>query len=320
MPKSNFKIIIGLLLLFTGAIFFGLTYGSVNVPWRELFLEKNRSILYVRLLRIILACAAGSGLSVCGIVLQAILRNPLADPYLLGTSSGASLGAVMALAFGLNALYMPVAAFCGAILAVLIVYFVANERGRLYANSLILAGVIVSIAFSGIVVFTVSISPNEALYGLMWWLWGSLEVYNVQILSIVCALVAIAVSIIFVFCQDLNAISLGEERARHLGINTELSKKILLTLASLITAGLVCVCGIIGFVGLIVPHSVRLLCGANHRRLIPLSCLLGSVFMIVCDTLGRVLFAPVQIPIGVTTAIVGAPVFIILFKKRQRGV
>ena len=318
MPKSNFKIIIGLLLLFTGAIFFGLTYGSVNVPWRELFLEKNRSILYVRLLRIILACAAGSGLSVCGIVLQAVLRNALADPYLLGTSSGASLGAVTALALGFNVLYMPVAAFCGAALAVLIVYFVANERGRLYAHSLILAGVIVSIAFSGIVVFTVSISPNEALYGLMWWLWGSLEVYNVQVLSLVCAVVAIATAIIFIFYQDLNAISLGEERARYLGVNIELSKKILLILASLVTASLVCVCGVIGFVGLIVPHTVRLLCGANHRRLIPLSCLLGSVFMIFCDTLGRVLFAPVQVPIGVTTAIVGAPIFIILFKKRQK--
>jgi iron complex transport system permease protein len=319
MLKNNFRAIIGLSLLFAGAIIFGLICGSVRIPWCELFLEKNRPILYVRLLRIILACAAGSGLSICGIVLQAVLRNPLADPYLLGTSSGASLGAVMALALGLNALYMPLVAFCGAIFAVLIVYAVANERGRLYAHSLILAGVIVSIALSGIVVFTVSISPNEALYGLMWWLWGSLEVYNVQALFMVCVLVATAVVVIFVFHQDLNAISLGEERARHLGINTELSKKILLILASLVTASLVCVCGIIGFVGLIVPHTVRLLCGANHRRLIPLSCLLGSVFMIICDTLGRVIFAPVQLPIGVTTAVLGAPVFIFLFRKRQRS-
>jgi iron complex transport system permease protein len=311
------KILFLFLLIFLGAIIFAVTKGSVNIPLHELLSVENQSIIYVRLLRILLAIVAGSGLSVCGIVLQAILRNPLADPYLLGTSSGAGLGAVLAVVLGLSGFYMPLVAFAAAILTVGLVYFIARENGAINPHSLILSGVIASIALSGIMVFAVSVSPNEALYGLMWWLWGSLEVYDLKLLFIVSGIVFAGIAVIYVFAQDLNAISLGEEKAIHLGINVEWVKKIMIVLTSLITASLVCVCGVIGFVGLIIPHLVRIVGGADHKRLLPLSILGASSFLIICDTLGRVIFSPVQIPIGVVTAIIGAPIFIILFKNRQ---
>ena len=298
-------------------IIFGVLKGSVNLSFSELFAPENRPILHLRLVRVILAIIAGSGLSVCGIALQAILRNPLAEPYLLGTSSGAGLAAVIALTLGLAVTYIPFAAFIGAILSTLLVYYISRERGKIGVQSLILSGIIVSIAFSAIILFLLSTSEREALHGISWWLWGNLEVFDFKLLSIVGVIVAFGIFTVYMFSQDLNAISIGEEEAVHLGINVELMKKILLFLVSLITAAIISVCGVIGFVGLIIPHMSRLIIGPNHKLLIPVSCVLSSAFMILCDSLARTIFAPSEIPIGVITAIVGAPIFIILLKKSE---
>ncbi|MFA4993072.1 MAG: iron ABC transporter permease [Candidatus Omnitrophota bacterium] len=313
--KKRFVILFFLLGL---AVIFGLVKGAVNIPLASLLLKDNQVIFNLRLLRIAAAVLVGSGLAVSGIALQAILRNPLAEPYLLGTSSGAGLAAVTAAILGLSRLYMPLAAFLGAILSIILVYSLAKERGLIADKSLILSGVIVSVAFSSIIVFLVSLFGNEAMHEMNWWLWGSLQVYDYKLLFLVALPVVLGICGIYLFAQDLNAISLGEEEAVHLGINTQAIKKILILITAIITASLICICGIIGFVGLIVPHMMRLVVGPDHKILIPVTCLAASIFVVLCDLLSRTLFAPVEIPIGVITAIIGAPVFIILLKKGKR--
>ncbi|MFH0912758.1 MAG: iron ABC transporter permease [Candidatus Omnitrophota bacterium] len=318
MRQSLRNKILLLFIILISVILMGVFKGSVNIAFSELLLKINKPILYLRLFRILVGIIAGSGLAVSGIVLQAILKNPLAEPYLLGTSSGAGLGAVIAIITGISGIYLPLAAFIGAILSIILVYNLARQKNKIPPQSLILSGVIVSIAFSAIIIFLISLSGNEALHGITWWLWGSLQVYDFKLLFIVSAIVIIGISVIYMFSQDLNAISLGEEEAMHLGIDIESVKKALILIISLITASLVCICGIIGFVGLIIPHMMRLIVGPNHKILIPTTCLAAAIFMVACDIISRTLFPPLEIPIGVITAILGAPVFILLLKIKQR--
>ncbi len=317
MNKRLRKKILLLFVILFFAVFLGIFKGSVNIPFSELLLKTNQPILNLRLFRILMGIVAGMGLAVSGIVLQAILRNSLAEPYLLGTSSGAGLGAVIAIVIGASRIYLPLAAFIGAILSIILVYNLAKQNNKILPQSLILSGVIVSVALSAIIVFLISISGNEALHGMTWWLWGSLQVYDFKLLLIVSAIVFFGMAVIYIFSQDLNAISIGEEEAIHLGIDVESVKKILILITSLITASLVCICGIIGFVGLMIPHMMRLIVGPNHKILIPTTCLAAAIFMVVCDTFSRTLFPPLEIPIGVITAILGAPTFIFLLKMKQ---
>ena len=317
--RSNFKIIIGILVfgLFL-VVFFGIIKGSVNVAFSDLLLRENRQILNLRILRVIVAIIAGSGLAVSGIALQAILRNSLAEPYLLGTSSGAGLGAVVAIILGLSAAFLPLTAFIGAILSVVLAYNISRQNNKISEQSLILSGVIISVALSAIIVLLISISGNQVLHGITWWLWGSLQVYSPKLIFIVSLVVLTGVAGIYIYSQDLNAISIGEEEAVHLGIKIETVKKILIVITSLVTASIVCLCGIIGFVGLMIPHIMRLIVGPNHKVLIPSTCLAAAIFMVFCDMLSRVIFPPLEIPIGVITAILGAPTFIFLLKHKQR--
>jgi iron complex transport system permease protein len=307
-----------LLALFCGVVMFGLIKGAVDIPLDKLFLKENQVIFNMRFLRILAAILAGSGLAVSGIALQAILRNPLAEPYLLGTSSGAGLAVVIAMVAGISKVYMPLAAFIGAVASIILVYNLARQGNRIADKSLVLSGVIISIAFSSIIVFLISLFGDKAVHEITWWLWGSLEVYDYRLMLLVSMPVILGIAAIYVFSQDLNAISAGEEEAIHLGIDTQKIKKTLILITALITASLICICGIIGFVGLIVPHTMRLAVGPNHKTLIPATCLAASIFMVACDLLSRTLFAPIEIPIGVITAIIGAPVFIILLKKGRR--
>jgi len=310
------KKILPILFLFLFiAIATGLIKGAVNIPFNQLLSKENQTIFNLRLLRIAAAILTGSGLAVSGIALQAILRNPLAEPYLLGTSSGAGLAAVIAVILGISRIYMPLAAFLGAVLSIIIVYILSREGPKVKDKSLILSGVIISVAFSSVIVFLVTLFGNEAMHEMNWWLWGSLQVYDYKLLILVAIPVIAGIITIYIFSQDLNAISIGEEEAIHLGVDTQLVKKIIVLITALITASLICICGIIGFVGLIVPHMMRLVAGPNHKTLIPVTCLAASLFMIICDTLARTLFSPLEIPIGVITAIIGAPVFIILLKR-----
>lgn len=318
MPKYLNKKLLILLCLLVICVILAITNGAVNIPLTELLSKGNQLILNMRILRILAAILAGCGLAVSGIALQAILRNPLAEPYLLGTSSGAGLAAVAGIIFGLSRIYMPLAAFLGAVASIILVYGLAREGKRISDNSLILAGVIVSIALSAVIVFLISISGNAAIHEMSWWLWGNMQVYDPRLVGFISVPVILGILAVFIFAQDLNAISMGEEEAMHLGINTQNIKKIVILITALITASLICICGIIGFVGLIVPHMMRKIVGPNHKVLIPATCVAASLFMVFCDLLSRTLFAPVEIPIGVITAMIGAPLFIILLKKGRR--
>lgn len=318
MTKSLNKRILFLVSLLVIAVLLGVTKGSVKLSMTELLLQGNRYILYLRLSRVLMAILAGSGLAVSGIALQAILKNSLAEPYILGTSSGAGLGAVLAIIIGMSKTFIPLMAFLGAILTIILVYNLARQGNKVPVQSLILSGVIISISLSAVIVYLVSTSGNEALHGMMWWLWGNLQVYDLNLLLMVGIVVILGIVVIFILAQDLNAISIGEEEAIHLGINTETVKKILFFITSLITASIVSICGIIGFVGLIIPHMMRFVVGPNHRVLIPATCLAAAIFMIMCDMFSRTMLSPLEIPIGVITAVIGAPVFIILLRSKQK--
>lgn len=315
--KTSFIfLVLVVMLLFSSGM--GVLRGAVRLSWQEVFAWPLHPVIGLRLMRIAAALIAGSGLAVCGVVLQAVLRNPLADPYLLGTSSGAGLGAVIALSLGFSSLFLPAAGFIGALGSLALVYSMASRQSRISGHSLILAGVIVSVGLSAVIVFLVTFSVHEALHGMTWWLWGSLRVYDLRLLALVAAVVIPGVCFMYAFSQDLNAMSIGDEEAVHLGIPVERVKKILLFAASLVTAAIVCICGIIGFVGLMIPHMMRLVIGPNHRRLIPASCLAAAVFMIFSDFIARTAFVPLELPIGVITALIGAPVFIILMQRSAR--
>jgi len=315
--SQKIKVIL-LLVILLAAVILGICKGSADISFGELFSQDRQQILHLRIARVTLGILVGAGLGICGVALQAILRNPLADPYLLGTSSGAGFGAVLALIFGLSSAYLPLFAFGGAILSIILVYNLAREGNKVRAQSLILSGVIVAIALSGLIVFLVSLSSDKALHGMMWWLLGSLQIYEYKLLVLAAVIVISGILGIAFLAQDLNAISIGEETAFHLGIEVETVKKILFVITSLVTGALVSISGMIGFVGLIIPHMMRLVVGPNHKILIPATCLSGAAFLVICDAFARSLFPPVEIPIGVITSLFGAPVFIILLKRRQK--
>jgi len=300
------------------AIAAAMNFGSTNLHLLDLCKPENSQILYLRLSRVLLGLLAGAGLATAGVIFQGILRNPLAEPYVLGVSSGAGLGAVLAIFFGLGLEFMPLTAFLGAMLTMFLVLNLSQINGRVSAQGLLLSGVIIGAIFSSLLLFFVSVSSNEAMHGITWWLLGSLQIFDFRILWLVAIMVVLGICIAVYFSRDLNAISLGEEEAGHLGVNVEMVEKILFIVASLVSAGIVCLCGIIGFVGLIIPHAVRMLFGSDNRVALPASAICAGAFLIIADTLSRTLMPPIEIPIGVITALIGGPVFIILLRKKQR--
>ncbi|MCK4248748.1 MAG: iron ABC transporter permease [Candidatus Omnitrophica bacterium] len=321
--KKRKQVIGILLILLILAVFVFSLIGAVYIAPHELFSSENRDIYELRLMRILLGLIAGAGLSVAGVIFQGILRNPLAEPYVLGISSGASLGAVLAIVLGLGKLwggihFLPVAAFSGAVLTLILVYNLARMGGRVPVQSLILSGVVVGAMFSAVVMFLVSISPNEKLHDIIWWMLGNLQIFDRKYLIIVLIATGAGIIAAMFFARDLNAIAIGEEEALHLGIKVDTVKKILFCLASLITGVIVSACGLIGFVGLIIPHTMRLIIGPDHRGLLPASCLGGAIFLITCDTLARTVILPAELPIGVITALIGGPFFLTLLRKKRQ--
>ncbi len=293
--------------------------GAVHVPLDGM---ANSGIIHLRVARILLAVVAGAGLSVAGVVFQALLRNPLAEPYILGVSSGAGLGAASAILLGFGmfgAFTVPLMAFAGALATILLVYALAREpNGAVPVQTLLLSGVIVSAVLGSIMMFLVSTSSSENLHNVVWWLLGNLQIFDWALLKVVFAVVAGGVLIAILFARDLNIMTLGEEPAAHLGLNVEHTKIIFFLIASLMTGATVAACGLIGFVGLIVPHTVRLAIGPDHRRLLPASALAGSIFLVIGDSFARTVVAPIEIPIGVVTAFLGGPFFLFLLRRRRR--
>jgi len=287
--------------------------------------SESSIILDLRLPRILSGALVGSALAMAGAVLQALLRNPLADPFVLGISSGAAVGAVLAILFGLGSTFLgtyavPGFAFGGALFTLFLVYFIARVEGRARTNTMLLAGVIVSSFFSAVIMFLISATSDEQIYNVTFWLMGNLEYMASQPLGVVFLYLVAGGGILLALARDFNLLSLGEETASELGVDVERVKKTAFIFASLITGAVVSVSGLIGFVGLIVPHVVRMIWGPDHRFLLPASALVGAMLMVVADTLARTVMAPTEIPVGVVTAMGGAPFFVYLLRKKGHAV
>lgn len=279
----------------------------------------ERSILLeIRLPRVLLTGLVGMGLSVSGVVLQALLRNPLAEPFVLGISSGAALGALssMALGAGFLPLSTPLAAFLGAMGTVALVLGIAGGRGRLEMTRLLLTGVIINAFFTSLIMLILSLSRAEQLHSMMFWLYGDLSGARYSHAGFVGPGALGALAVIWSQARSLNLLGLGERTAMQLGVEVDRSKLLLLFVTALLTALVVSVSGLIGFVGLIVPHLLRMLLGPDHRLLVPAGALAGAVFLILADALARTLISPAEVPVGVVTAALGAPFFILLLATR----
>lgn len=274
-----------------------------------------------RLPRILIACVVGAGLSLAGVAFQALLRNPLAEPYILGISSGGSLGAVIAIILGLESVRglptLPFFAFLGALSTMFLVYSIARIGGRVPTHTLLLAGVIVNAFFSAVIMFLVSMVRADETHRFLLWSMGNLSPMETTLTMMAMSLIILGGIALYCYAQSFNLFSLGEESAAQLGVEVERVKKISFVLASLITGAAVSACGIIGFVGLIVPHMVRMTIGADHRILMPTSALAGASFLVAADTIARTITAPAEIPVGVVTAICGGPFFIYLLRRKR---
>jgi iron complex transport system permease protein len=275
-------------------------------------------VLAFRLPRALLGLLVGGGLALAGSVLQALLRNPLAEPYILGISGGAAAGAVLALSLGLSVLgsgALPAAAFGGALLAIVLVFRVAAAADRaMDVRVLLLAGVVVGAFFSAIIAFVLAFSRAQTVRSAVLWMMGSLAGAGWGEVAVVSLYTLPATLVLLAMARPLNLLSVGEETASYLGTNVETVKRVAFGVASLVTAAGVAVVGVIGFVGLIVPHGIRLLVGSDQRALLPLSFLAGAVFLALADLAARLVLAPAEIPIGVITALVGVPLFLILLR------
>jgi iron complex transport system permease protein len=316
--KSGLFIYGMLALLLAAACGVSLATGSTHLPWVEAW---SRGILSLRIARTAMAAVAGAGLSVAGVVFQALLRNALAEPYVLGVTAGAGLGAAVAIVAGISAVGLwtvPGMAFVGALATILLVQALARTpSGAAPVETLLLAGVTTSAVLNSLLMFLVYKAPRDKLQDVVWWLLGNLLVTDWRLLEIVAAVVVLGAVISALWARDLNLLALGDETAAHLGLNVAPSRQMFFVLASLVTGATVAACGIIGFVGLIVPHAVRLIVGPDHRRLVPAAALAGASFLILADCLGRAVLAPVEIPIGVVTALAGGPLFLVLLRKHR---
>ncbi len=282
-------------------------------------------IFIIRLQRVLLAVLVGAALACSGVVLQAILRNPLADPYILGISSGAGLGAIIAMLSGITwSLWAgsPIAmfAFVGAMVTVWLVWSIGHFTGRSQVTSLLLAGVVVNAFFSAIIIFLTSIAKSELLRSTTYWLMGNITNQNASVLLTAAICIITGIILLFSLSNRLNIITLGEYEAKGLGVNTEKTKVLSFALAAFVTAVAVSLSGLIGFVGLIVPHGVRLVFGPDHRQILPLSAIIGGIFLVIADTLARTVFGQEQLPVGIITAITGGPFFLILLARHTKKV
>ena len=279
-------------------------------------------MVQIRFPRVLMGFLVGASLAAVGVTLQALLRNPLADPYVLGVSSGSALGVSIAILFGIGSTFMllpvlPLFGFAGALLALVLIYRLAQSKGRLPVHSLLLAGVILNAILTAFIMFITSIMEPNRSAGLMAWLMGSLTAPGYPALGVFLIYVVFVLGILMNKAQSLNVLTLGEETARSLGVETEGVKKQLFVLTALLTGAIVSVSGMIGFVGMVVPHAVRLLIGSDHRLLLPASALVGGMFLSLADTIARTIMAPAEIPVGIVTALAGGPFFLYLLLWRK---
>ncbi|MGD8360758.1 MAG: iron ABC transporter permease [Gemmatimonadota bacterium] len=309
------------------AVFLSVRLGHVSLGTGDVFraLKGNgnpthtRILLEIRLPRALLGVLVGGGLALSGSVFQALLRNPLAEPYILGISGGSAAGAVLVLSLGLvtvSSVLLPAAAFAGALLAIVLVFRVAASADRsLDVRVLLLAGVVVGSFFTAVIALLLSISEAQAVRSAVLWMMGSLAGASWTRVLLVAGYTLPSGLVLMGMARSLNLLSIGEETAGYLGTDVERVKRTAYGVASLITAAGVAVAGIIGFVGLIVPHALRLIVGSDQRLLLPLSFLAGAAFLTSADLVARLILDPSEVPIGVITAFLGVPLFLVLLRR-----
>lgn len=299
--------------------------GATDITWQRVWsgVSPDREIFFIaRLPRILFGALVGGSLAVAGVLFQAILRNSLATPFTLGVSSGSSFAAVVVIWLGLDVVFLgipflPIAAFIGAALTMLLVFFIAQARQALPTFTLLLAGVTLNFIFAALILFIHYAANFTQSYMMVRWLMGSLDVVDYTTLIKITPFVLVALLVLLWHAAELNPLAAGEDWATSRGVDIERLKKLSYFVGSLLTGAVTAFSGPIGFVGLIVPHSLRLVAGPDHRILIPASFFIGAAFLVVCDTAARTLFAPTEIPVGVITALLGGPFFIILLKRKK---
>jgi iron complex transport system permease protein len=317
-----------LLMLLLGALLLGLAAGSagfgLSAVVKSLKGESgaelmNAIIWRLRLPRVLLAALLGATLSLGGMVFQALLRNPLAEPYILGISGGSAIGAIVGILLGLARFPgVWLTAFAGSLATLGLLYLMASGRSMLRGNTLLLSGVMVNAFCSAVILFLVSIAQDSRLHNIIFWLMGDLAAATNQNVISLSATVVPCFIIIFSRSHALNLLTLGNDMARTMGVNIRTTTSLLLVVTSLMVSATVSYCGLVGFVGLVMPHLLRMIWGPDHRLLAPASILGGAAFMVICDMLARTLPEQGEMPVGVITALIGAPLFVYLLRKSNR--
>lgn len=307
-----------LTVLLAAAMLAGCLVGAVDFDRGEIL---NSPIFWqLRLPRVLLSVVVGAVLSVCGAAYQSIFRNPLTDPYVLGVSSGASLGAAVAILVGLEAYLWGVGgcALVAALLTVLLIYKIASIGNRMHTTTLLLTGVCLTLLISAVISFLMVLN-HEKMDSIIFWTMGSFGSATWTDVAIVAPVAVVGIGVVLYYSRDLNLLLAGSEAARSMGVEVERVKRSLLLFTTLMVAFAVSACGVIGFVGLIVPHAVRLVVGPDNRRVVPYSIVCGALFVLVCDTLARTMLRPSELPVGSLTSIVGAPLFIYLLYRNKKN-
>lgn len=290
--------------------------GAAHIDWRDL--PHSEIFWQLRLPREVLALLVGATLSICGAAYQSLFRNPLTDPYILGVSSGASLGAAVAILLGFEAYFYGVglSALVTSLLTVVLIYRIASIGNRLHTTTLLLTGVCLTLLIGALVSFLM-VMHHDKMDRIIFWTMGSFASASWMDIAIVAPVAIVGIVLLLVYAKDLNILLAGGNEAQSLGVETEKVKRIILFVTTLMVAFSVASCGVIGFVGLIVPHAVRLVMGPDNRRLMPVAVFVGALFMLLCDTAARTLFQPSELPVGSLTAIVGAPLFIYMLYRNK---
>ena len=326
------SVLLALAALLAAALSAGLVLGQSGLSLAEVFgalfggAEGASAdiVLRIRLPRVALAAGVGASLAVAGVLFQALLRNPLADPFILGISGGAALGGISVLAFGtaigLAQSAVPVASFAGAIVTTVLLFGLTGFGGRVSTTGLLLTGVVFNAFASAAIVFIASVAGLAEGASIFLWLIGSLSTGDVQLSLWVAAFLFFGLACALPLARGLNLLALGDESASQLGVDVERHKRILLLATSLMVGAAVAVSGLIGFVGLIIPHLLRLVLGPDHRLLVPASALGGAAFLVLCDTAARMVLPGRELPVGAITAIVGGPLFLFLLRRHHRTV
>ncbi len=331
MQKKYIKWMISVLVLvflLAGSVLLALMAGEIDFSMPELikFFSDKTGIEYtilsrIRLPRIILGLSVGGALSLAGVLLQGIYRNPLVEPYTLGISGGASLAVAVTIVFGLNmslgAYMLPVAGFIGSMVTIFFVYSLSLGKYSINVNKMLLLGVMVSFIASSAMMFLMATTTTQNLQSIIFWVMGSLDETNMMLIKIVFFTSVTGLVASYLFANSLNALRLGESNAKHLGINTGLAIRVLFIIASLMTGVSVAVAGVIGFVGLVIPHLMRMVVGSDFRVLLITSFLGGGVFVVLSDIIARIIIAPNELPIGVITGIIGGTVFIVVLSQKK---